>query len=129
MGGAHYLLKINIRCQLHVLGVNAQDLQAARGVGDANVNLAIETAETAQGHVNRIRAVGCTHNNHVLVALHAVHEGQQLRNDTPLHLAMRLVTLGRDRVDLVDENDCRRVLAGLLEGSPQIALRFAWNRV
>ena len=37
--------------------------------------------------------------------LEAVHEGQQLRHDPPLHLAVGLLPLGRDGVKLVDEDD------------------------
>jgi hypothetical protein len=37
---------------------------------------------------------------HVRAALESVHEGEQLRHDAPLHLALRLFALGRDGVYL-----------------------------
>jgi hypothetical protein len=40
-------------------------------------------------------------------ALEAVHEGEQLADDAALHLALGLLTLGGDGVDLVDEDDGR----------------------
>lgn len=36
-----------------------------------------------------------------------------------------LLTLGRDGVDLIDENDGGRILLGLLKGLPQIALTLS----
>lgn len=51
---------------------------------------------------------------HRCPGLEAVHEGEHLGHDTPLHLAVRLVTLGGDGVDLVDEDDRRGVLLRLL---------------
>jgi hypothetical protein len=43
--------------QLHVLAVDAQHLEAARLVGDADVDLAVEAAEAAQRGVDRVGAV------------------------------------------------------------------------
>jgi len=61
----------------------------------------------------------------VRAALEAVHEREQLRDDAALHLAVGLLALGRDRVDLVDEDDCRSVLLGLLKRLAQVALTLA----
>jgi hypothetical protein len=46
------LLEVDVVSELHVLGVDAENLQAACGVGDADVDLAIEAAEAAEGGVN-----------------------------------------------------------------------------
>ena len=43
-----HLFQINIISQTHVLGVDAQDLKTADGIRNANVDLAIKAAETAQ---------------------------------------------------------------------------------
>jgi hypothetical protein len=115
-------LEVNILGELHVLGVNLKDLQAASGVGNTNVDLAIEATETTKGRVDGVGAVGGGHDHNVGAGLHAVHEGEKLGDDTPLDLTVGLVTLGRDRIDLVDEDDRRAVLLGLLEGLAQVRL-------
>lgn len=57
--------------------------------------------------------------------LHAVHERQQLRHDPSLHLSVSLLPLGSDRVQLINENNGRRIFVGLFEGLAQIALGLA----
>ena len=86
-----HLFQVDILAQLHILGVNTQHLQAARGVGNADVDLAIETTEASEGWVDGIGPVGGRHDDHVRPLLQTVHQSQQLRHDTTLHLAMRLI--------------------------------------
>ncbi len=119
------LLEIDIVAELHVLGVDLKDLETAGGVGDANVDLAIEAAEPTQGRVDRIGPVGGGHDDDVGPSLHAIHEGEELGDDTALNLAVRLLTLGSDRVDLVDKDDGGRVLLRFLESFSQVGLGFA----
>jgi hypothetical protein len=64
----------------------------------------------------------CSHDDDVGASLEAVHEGQELRDDTTLNLAVGLVTLGRNRVNLIDEDDGGAVLLGLLEGLAKVGL-------
>ena len=45
-------LQLHILVQLHVLGVDAQHLQAANLVRDTNVNLAVEAPESPQSSIN-----------------------------------------------------------------------------
>jgi hypothetical protein len=117
--------EIDIITQLHVLGVDLKNLQATGRVGNANVDLAIEAAVAAQGRVDRVRPVGGGHDDNVGSGLHAVHEGQQLRDDAALDLAVGLVSLRGDGVDLIDEDDGGRVLLGLLKGLAQVGLGLA----
>lgn len=42
-----------------------------------------------------------------------VHASQELRDDAPLHLALGVLALGRDGVNLVDEQDARRLFLGV----------------
>jgi hypothetical protein len=85
-------------------------------VRHADVDLAIEAAEAAQRGVHRVGPIGRADYDGLRAPLEAVHEGQQLRDDALLHLAVRLLTLGGDGVDLIDEDDRRGVLLSLLEG-------------
>lgn len=80
--------------------------------------------------------------------LETVHEGEELRNDSSLDLSVGLfegkartrsatsfekqeekqtylVSLGSNRIDLIDEDDGRTVLLGLLERLPQVALTLS----
>ncbi len=52
------LLKVNVSSQLHVLGVNAHDLETAGGIRDTDVNLTIEATEATQSLVNQKKARG-----------------------------------------------------------------------
>jgi len=116
------LLEVDVVRQLHVLGVDAQNLEAAVLVRHANVHLAVEAAEAAERGVDRVGAVGRADDDDVRARLQPVHEREELRDDAPLDLALRLLSLGRDRVDLVDEDDGGRVLLRLLEGLAQVGL-------
>ena len=71
-------LKIDIVAELHVLGVDLQDLQTSSWVRNANVDLTIETTETTKCRVDGVGTVGGSHDDNVGACLHAVHEGQEL---------------------------------------------------
>ena len=49
-----HLLKVEVLCQLHVLGVNPEDLHPAHSIRDANVNLAIKASKATEGRVNGV---------------------------------------------------------------------------
>src|SRR5690606_41943690 len=98
--------------------VHAQDLLAALYVGQADHHLAIDTARTQQRLVQYVRTVGGGNHDHALTTLEAVH--------FDLHLVQGLLALvvataharaavTAHGIDLVDEDDARRVLLGLLE--------------
>ena len=87
--------------------MDTQNLETAGGVGDTNVDLAVEATEATEGRVNGIGPVGRGHNNNVRARLQAVHESKQLGNDAALNLAIRLLTLRGNGVDLVNEDDGR----------------------
>merc|ERR1719440_2620001 len=119
------LLEVDVVAQLHVLGLDAQHLEAAVLVRHANVHLAVEAAEATQRAVDRVGAVGRGDDDDVRARLEAVHQREQLRDDAALDLALRLLALGGDAVDLVDEDDRGRVLLRLLEGLAQVGLGLA----
>lgn len=122
MGLGSNLLQVDVVTKLHVLGVDLENLETAGRVGDANVDLAIETAETTQSRVDRVGTVGGSHDDDVGAGLHTVHEGEELGDDTALDLTVGLLTLGGDGVDFINEDDGGGVLLGLLEGLAQVGL-------
>ncbi len=102
----------------HLAQVHAHDLLAAADVGQADIDLAVETARAQQRLVEHVGTVGGGDHDHARVGLEAVHLDQ--------HLVQRLFALvvaaahagaamATDRVDFIDEHDAGRVLLGLLE--------------
>jgi hypothetical protein len=57
--------------------------------------------------------------------LQSVHEGEQLGDNAALNLAVSLLSLGRDCVEFIDEDDGRGVLLGLFERLAEVGLGFA----
>merc|ERR1719267_405892 len=119
------LLEVDVVGELHVLRVDAQHLEAAVLVGHADVHLAVEAAEAPQRRVDRVWPVGRTDDHHVRARLEAVHQREQLRDDAPLDLALRLLALGGDGVNLIDEDDGGGVLLSLLESLAEVGLGLA----
>src|SRR5205823_560512 len=81
--------------------------------------LTVESARAEQGRIEHVRAVGRGQHDDVLVALEAVHLDQDLVEGL-LALVVRASTvacaaLAPDSVNLVDKNDARGLLFGLLE--------------
>ena len=101
--------------------MDAEHLKTTIFVGAANVDFAVETTKASQRRVNRVGAVGGADDNHVGTLLEPVHKGKHLGHDTALNLTVGLVALWGDRVDLVDEDDRRGILLGLLKGLAQVA--------
>ena len=118
-------LGIDVLVELHVAGVDAEYLETAILVGDADVDLAVEAAEPTEGGIDGVGTVGGTDDNDGGALLEAVHEGEELGDDAALDLAVGLVALGGDGVDLVDEDDGGGVLLGLLEGLAEVGLGLA----
>jgi hypothetical protein len=71
-------LQINVFGQLHVLGVNSENLEAANLVRNSNVDLSVEPAESSQSWVDCVGSVGCSDNNNMASAFESVHECEQL---------------------------------------------------
>ena len=60
-----HLLEVNVIGKLHVLGVDTEDLETACGIGDTNVNFTIKSSKSSESGVNRIRAVGSSHDDNI----------------------------------------------------------------
>ncbi len=117
-GHAGHGVEVDVRGELDLFGVDLQDLLAALQVGQLHRHPAVKAAGTGQGRVQGIRAVGGRQNDDAVVALEAVHLGQQLvQGLLPLVVAaeMAAVALLADGVDLVDEHDAGGLFLGLLE--------------
>ena len=109
------LLQIDVRRERHRARVNPENLQPRLRVGHADLDLAIEAAGTPQRRVEHLGNVGRADHDHLAARHEAVHQAEQLRDHALLDLADHLGALGRHGVDLVDEEDRRRVPGRLLE--------------
>mmetsp|Transcript_37429 Transcript_37429/g.76302 ORF Transcript_37429/g.76302 Transcript_37429/m.76302 type:complete len:501 (-) Transcript_37429:109-1611(-) len=115
-------LRVNVFIELHVASVNTEDLKTAILVGHSNVDLAVETSESAEGRVHRVGAVRSSDDHDRGTLLQAVHQREELGDNAPLDLAVGLVPLGGNGVDLIDEDDGRGILLGLLERLSEVRL-------
>ena len=97
--------------------MHAQDGLSALQVRQLDRNAAVKAARTRQRRIERLGAVRRGEDHHAVVALEAVHLGQQLvQGLLPLVVSAKLtVALFADGVDLIDEHDARGLFLGLTE--------------
>ena len=101
-----------------VLAVHLQDRQALVEVGKRHDDLAVEAARSQQRGVQDVGPVGRGHYDDALGDVETVHFVQHLVQGLLALIvpaAEPSAALAPDRVDLVDEDDGRRLLAGGLE--------------
>ena len=111
--GPGQLGPVDVAVDLHLAGVDPQDLGAALLVRQRELDLAIEPAGAQQGRVQHVDPVRGRQDLDPVVRREAVHLVEQLQH-RPLHLPVpglfRVEALGAHRVELVDEDDRRRLL-------------------
>ena len=111
-------LDVHVRGDLLVAHVHFEDLHALFLRGERDDDLAVEAAGTQQRRVEDVGTVRRGHHHDALGRLEAVHLGEHLVERL---LALVVATtepgaaLATDGVDLVDEDDRRRLLARGLE--------------
>mmetsp|Transcript_68675 Transcript_68675/g.161541 ORF Transcript_68675/g.161541 Transcript_68675/m.161541 type:complete len:243 (+) Transcript_68675:641-1369(+) len=108
----------DLAVELLVLHVDLQDLSPPLHIGQTDLHAAVEAARTEKGVVQDIGPVRGGHDDDAAVALKAVH----LREDLIQGLLSLVVatshassSLTSDGIDLIDENNARRLLLRLLE--------------
>ena len=107
--------QVYIRTQSHVANVNLENRFAAVDVGPIDNHDAVESAGPQQRGVERLRPVGCRHDDHAAVRVKTVHFHQQL-----IQRLLALIVAAGDvagprlpqRIQLVDEDDARRLSLG-----------------
>mmetsp|Transcript_90632 Transcript_90632/g.151627 ORF Transcript_90632/g.151627 Transcript_90632/m.151627 type:complete len:774 (-) Transcript_90632:202-2523(-) len=108
----------DVGVQRLVRGVHAEDRLAPADVGRVDSRLPVEPPWTQQRRVQDVRAVGGGEHDHAGVALEPVHLCQDLVQGL-LTLVIPLADPGATGaphgIDLIDEDEARGVLTGLLE--------------
>mmetsp|Transcript_36540 Transcript_36540/g.85631 ORF Transcript_36540/g.85631 Transcript_36540/m.85631 type:complete len:260 (-) Transcript_36540:566-1345(-) len=99
-------------------GIHLQNLHAALEVRDGHYDLPVQAPRPSEGLVEGFREVRRANDNHSIVVLEAVHLHQQLVQSHPDCCVVPVGALGAHSVDLVDEHDAGRMLAGLLKEVP-----------
>mmetsp|Transcript_6841 Transcript_6841/g.15455 ORF Transcript_6841/g.15455 Transcript_6841/m.15455 type:complete len:203 (-) Transcript_6841:812-1420(-) len=122
--GSH-VLKLDVGSQLHVLGVNAQDLHTPVVVRDTNVQLTVKSTKPTQCAIDCVGPVGGSDHNSLRSTLHTIHQSQELRHNPLLDLTLGLLTLRGDGIDFIDENNGRSILLRLFKRTPQIGLSLS----
>ena len=114
-------LEVDVGRELHVAGVNLEDLDTALAVWAVDGDAAVEPTWAKQGRVEDLGTVRRAQDDHVRARLEAVHLGEDLA-ERLLAFVVAAAQPGDvagarapDRVELVDEDDRRRRLLGLLE--------------
>src|SRR3989475_11004191 len=69
----------------HAARVNLEDLLAATPVRDANLDLPVEATGSAQCGVDRLVPVCRANHDDLAATREAVHQGEELRADSPFH--------------------------------------------
>ena len=110
--------KVDGRVHGLVVGMDLEDLLAARHVGAIHRDLAVKAAGAQQRRVEDVGAVGGGNEDDALGLLEAVHLDQQLVQGLlalVVTAAEARAALAAHRVDLVDEDDGGRLRLGLLK--------------
>ena len=96
--------------------MDGEDLAAALEVGRLDQDLAVEAAGTQQRRVEVLQPVRGAHDDDLVARAEAVELDEELVQRLVLLAVERVPAAGRpDGVELVDEDDRRRVLARLFE--------------
>ena len=117
--------QLDVLGQRHSAAVDFQDLLPPVLVGNGDGDFAVEAARPAQGGIQGVGQVGGRQHDDVLPLREAVHQRQQLRHDALFHVADHPLAPRGDGVDLVEEDDARRLAGRLVENLPQVGFALA----
>src|SRR6185503_12068733 len=109
---------VNVFTQRNLARVNFQDAFASTDVRSRNHNASVETPWPEQRRIENVRTVRRSNQDHTVVRLKAIHLDQQLVQRLfafVVSTTEACATMTAHRIDLVDEDDARRILLALLK--------------
>ena len=112
----------DVRSERHRARVDFQNLQPRLRVRHADFDFAIEAAGPAERRIEDFRNVRRAHHDHLAARHESVHQTQKLRYDALFDFADDVGALRRDGVDLVDEENRRRMACRFLEDLSELRL-------
>ncbi len=113
------------RVNRHTSCMNQQDLLPSISIGDIDADFPIKSTWSSQRRINHIRDVRRPNHNDLPPAFQTIHQGQQLRDNTPFHLTMHFTTFRCDCINFIKENNRRRILLRFLKNLTKILFTLA----
>ena len=108
--------EVDVRGERLVPGMDAEDRLAAGQIGRRDVHLPVEASGTQQRRIQILQPVRGAHHDHLVALAEAVQLDEQLvERLVVLAVQAAAHSLRADRVELVDEDDGRRIVPRLLE--------------
>src|SRR5207249_8984876 len=112
---------VDVRRDAHLPCMDLEDRHAGLLVGDRDLNDPVEPARAQQGLVEDVRSIRRADDLHFPEGIEAIEFREELHEgplDLPVPGRRDLESLRTDRIEFVDEDDGRRLLAGELEQLP-----------
>jgi hypothetical protein len=100
--------------------VDAKNFKATVFIWHANINFTIETTGTTERGINSVRAVSSANDDDLTTAFNTVHQGEELSDNTLLHLTLGFLSVGSDRINLINKEDGGLVSIALFEGLSEV---------
>ena len=95
-----------------------EDFLAANNIGVRHNHLTVKTTGAQQRRIQYVGTVGCGNQDNAFIGLKTVHFNQQLVQcllSLIIAAAETGTTMATDRINLINENNARRIGFGLLE--------------
>ena len=111
-------VRLDVRRKRYLAHVHDKNLFPATDVRQRDNHLTVKTTRTHQCRIKDVRTVGRSDHDDTDTGLEAVHLNQHLVQCLfafVIATAQTRSTLAADRIKLVDKNDARRMLLGILE--------------
>src|SRR5262249_34463410 len=105
--------------------VNLQNLKSGLRVRDADFDLSIEPARTTEGRIEHLGNIRRAHHDDLAARQETIHQAEELSHNALLNLTGYLGALGRNGIDLVDEQDRGRSTCGFFEDLAKLGLTLA----
>ena len=123
------LCKVQVIRDTELSGDHPQYLLLCTQIWHSKRDLLVEPTCTAQPGVDRIDSIRCAKHKHVMRRVcKSIETCDELCDNPPLHLLLRRLPPRRDRVDLVDKDDARRLrFRSHFEDVADFCLRLARN--
>ena len=104
--------------------MDVHDFASAFSVGNTDFDFSVEATWSTKSWVKGIPAVGGADDDHVVAAMHTVHQRQHLGDHAPFDFPGYVLTLRANGVDLVNENDGGGIFSCLVEDFTKLFLGF-----
>ena len=104
--------------------MNIHDFAAPVTVGNTDLDLPVKPSGSSESRVQGITTVRGSNYDHVVTALHPVHEREHLCDDAPFNLTGDVLSLGTNRVDFVNKHDGGGIFCSLIKDFTELFFRF-----